>query len=287
MNKKLLLLLFLSCLSSGLTFGQIPNPGFENWTAGNPDGWLTNNAAPIYTTIIQSTSSHSGTYAVQGTVASYMGISISPVLLSGTDGQGFPYTDHPGSFHGYYKLTSVGGDYVVGYVILIKNGQEIGAGAFQMMPPAASYTEFATDITWFVADNPDSAAIGIVLTNDGDSIHVGTTFYLDDLSFSNSTEVKGMDNSPFRFELAQNYPNPFNPSTTINYSIPKQSFVSLKIYNLLGQEVATLVNEEKSAGNYKVNFSTSLIGSYFASGVYVYRLAAGDLVQTKKMMLLK
>lgn len=286
MNKKLLLLLFVTCLFSGLTFGQIPNPGFENWTAGNPDGWVANNVPPLYSTITQTTSAHSGSYAVQGTVVLYNGSPQIPLLLSGADAGGFPYTDHPGSFHGFYKLTSIGGDYVVGYVIMIKNGQEIGAGAFEMVQPTTSYTEFATDISWFVADNPDSAAIGLIVTNN-DTVHIGTTFYLDDLSFSNSTDVQGMDNSPFKFDLAQNYPNPFNPSTTINYSIPKQSFVSLKVYNLLGQEVATLVNEEKSAGNYKVNFSTSLIGSNFASGVYVYRLTAGELVQTKKMMLLK
>ena len=83
--------------------------------------------------------------------------------------------------------------------------------------------------------------------------------------------------------LSQNYPNPFNPVTRINYQIPKLSHVTIKVYNILGQEVATLVNEEKMAGNYSVEFNATR----FASGVYFYRMQAGDFVSTKKLILLK
>ncbi|HSD62243.1 MAG TPA: T9SS type A sorting domain-containing protein [Ignavibacteriaceae bacterium] len=274
-------------LLTGFALAQIPNPGFEDWTNGNPDGWFPNNIPPLYSTITQTSSAHSGSSALQGTVVSYFDTPISPLILSGTDGQGFPYTSHPGSFHGFYKMTTVGGDYLSGYAVFIKNGQFIGS-AYINLGSAGSYTEFATDITWSTADNPDSAQIGLIVVNDNDTVHIGTIFYLDDLNFSNSVDVKQNGITPFKFELAQNYPNPFNPSTVISYSIPEQSFVSLKIYNLLGQEVASLVNEEKSAGNYKVDFSTSgAAGDNLASGIYIYRLTAGDLVQTKKMMLLK
>ena len=88
---------------------------------------------------------------------------------------------------------------------------------------------------------------------------------------------------PKEIVLEQNYPNPFNPSTVIEYSVPVQSDVSLVVYNLLGQEVMTLVNEIKSAGNYKVSFDAS----EFTAGVYFYRLKAGSFDQTKKMILLK
>jgi dienelactone hydrolase len=88
---------------------------------------------------------------------------------------------------------------------------------------------------------------------------------------------------PITFELEQNYPNPFNPSTTVQYSLPKLSKVKIILFNLLGQEVATLVNEEKSSGNYKVNFDASNL----PSGVYFYQLKAGNFIQTKKMILLK
>jgi len=88
---------------------------------------------------------------------------------------------------------------------------------------------------------------------------------------------------PKEFKLEQNYPNPFNPMTTIQYQLPQDAKVTLKVYDILGSEVATLVNEQKEAGYYEVEFSASS----FASGIYVYRLQAGNYISTKKMMLLR
>ncbi|MCJ7553749.1 MAG: T9SS type A sorting domain-containing protein, partial [Ignavibacteriaceae bacterium] len=88
---------------------------------------------------------------------------------------------------------------------------------------------------------------------------------------------------PLTFSLEQNYPNPFNPTTTIEYQIPEMSFVTLKIYDVLGSEVATLVNEEKSVGTYELNWNAANL----PSGVYFYRIQAGSFIETKKMVLLK
>jgi len=88
---------------------------------------------------------------------------------------------------------------------------------------------------------------------------------------------------PKEFKLEQNYPNPFNPTTTIQYQLPQDARVTLKVYDILGSEVTTLVNEEQEAGYKEVQFN----GNGIASGMYVYRLQAGDFVSTKKMMLLK
>ncbi len=85
------------------------------------------------------------------------------------------------------------------------------------------------------------------------------------------------------FKLEQNYPNPFNPSTKIKYSIPQAEFVALKIFDVLGNEITTLVNEEKSAGNYEVNLNAANL----SSGIYFYKLQAGSFVETKKMILMK
>jgi len=85
------------------------------------------------------------------------------------------------------------------------------------------------------------------------------------------------------FKLEQNYPNPFNPSTVISYSSPKQSMVTLKVYNLLGQLVTTLVDQPQSAGNHEFKFNAG----HLSSGVYFYSIKAGEFFQTKKMMLLK
>lgn len=98
----------------------------------------------------------------------------------------------------------------------------------------------------------------------------------------NVRNFKG-ESIPVEYAFEQNYPNPFNPSTTITYQIPKDGMVTLKVYDILGSEVATLVNEEKITGRYEVNFDASSI----ATGVYVYRLNVNDYVSVKKMILLK
>jgi len=104
------------------------------------------------------------------------------------------------------------------------------------------------------------------------------------LPSSNVTNAKKKNTStPTNFSLSQNYPNPFNPSTEIKYSIPKSGIVILKVYDILGQEVATLVNQEQKAGNYIVSFNASKL----ASGIYIYRMQSGDFSLTKKMVFLK
>jgi len=88
---------------------------------------------------------------------------------------------------------------------------------------------------------------------------------------------------PPQFALSQNYPNPFNPSTTIGYSLPKAARVSLRVFNTLGQEVASLMNGEKEAGTYQVTWNAAGM----PSGVYIYRLQAGGFVESKKLTLLR
>ena len=85
------------------------------------------------------------------------------------------------------------------------------------------------------------------------------------------------------YNLFQNYPNPFNPATIISYSIPETDLVTLKVYDVLGNEVATLVSENKPVGSYEIEFD----GSELTSGVYFYRLQAGSFIETKKMILMK
>jgi TctA family transporter len=95
--------------------------------------------------------------------------------------------------------------------------------------------------------------------------------------------VQKIDGVPLTYGLDQNYPNPFNPSTTINYSIPVSGRVTLRIFNVLGQEVGTLLNSDQNAGKYQLTFDASR----YSSGVYFYRIEAGTFSAVKKMMLLK
>ncbi len=121
----------------------------------------------------------------------------------------------------------------------------------------------------------------------------GDTYLLDDITIGDSTGFTGVEDlasiTPSDFELSQNYPNPFNPSTTIRYALPNESKVSISIFNLLGQEVATLVNDVQSAGYHEVVFNAANL----SSGVYLYKINAVSSVgskefsSTKKLILLK
>jgi hypothetical protein len=137
----------------------------------------------------------------------------------------------------------------VSYSFLSKNGAQVNVNAVSSNPPNS----------------------GMIAVD-------GTTFY-DGLT----TSVEQISNLPNNYKLKQNYPNPFNPTTNIQYSIPEASFVELKVYDVLGNEVATLVNEEQSAGVYRADFS----GSDLASGLYIARITAGNYTNSIKMSFLK
>lgn len=114
----------------------------------------------------------------------------------------------------------------------------------------------------------------------------GNNFDIFQTGFNTSgftTDVGGITSTPLEFSLLQNYPNPFNPATVINYQLPNTSNVRLSIYDALGHEVGTLVNEMQNAGNYNIEWNASA----FPSGIYFYRLVAGSFVSNKKMVLIK
>lgn len=131
------------------------------------------------------------------------------------------------------------------------------------------------DLNWF----PESKAT--FMANHGEYYNAIVTAWNSGQTVITSVEELG--GVPTQFELSQNYPNPFNPTTVINFTLPKAANVTLKVYNSLGQEVATLVDGFKTAQNYEVTFDASNL----ASGVYVYRLAGDNFTQSKKMILMK
>jgi hypothetical protein len=127
-------------------------------------------------------------------------------------------------------------------------------------------------------NNPANVDFNVkILSNDWE-------FWRDSLTAVIITAIAHEEtNIPTEFKLNQNYPNPFNPITTIEFDLPKTGEVSLKIYNILGEEVITLVSERLSAGSYSYEWEASNL----ASGVYLYRLQTGDYVETKKMILMR
>ena len=123
-----------------------------------------------------------------------------------------------------------------------------------------------------------SANIADALYNASDHLPVYASF-----EFSSATAVEEIINLPLAFSLSQNYPNPFNPGTVIKYSLSEAGHVELKIYNVLGQQIKTLVNEFKSAGNYQITFNAAGLNS----GVYFYQIRTDNKILSKKMILLK
>ncbi|MBK6539666.1 MAG: T9SS type A sorting domain-containing protein [Ignavibacteria bacterium] len=114
-----------------------------------------------------------------------------------------------------------------------------------------------------------------------DKMAVEILRYLNEGNTSNIIQTSA--NIPESIKLYQNYPNPFNPGTNINYDLPDNNYVSLKVFDALGKEVATLVNEKQNAGSYSVDFN----GEGFPSGVYFCKLSAGEYSEIKRMVLIK
>jgi hypothetical protein len=164
------------------------------------------------------------------------------------------------------------------YILL--SGHFIGGG---------SAVTFDGGISWHPIDSIQYRGVAFVDSNSGwagsESAATGNNLimYKWDGVFPIIDDIKITNKIPKKFELYQNYPNPFNPETIISYSITQPDFVMLKIYNILGQEIQTLVDNFQKAGDYIINFDARNL----ASGIYLYKLQVGDFTQTKKMILLK
>jgi hypothetical protein len=215
------------------------------------------------------------------------------IILSGTR--------NPTQFNINAQLTRTGdipdNDLVIHFIIAEdlyyagRNGISNHRHVMRKMFPTPDGLSFTIDLNE-TKDIPQTIDIDPLW--DADSLNVAVfvqstgsmTVYQSETISYNELNVTGLKNSkiiPDKFVLEQNYPNPFNPSTIIKYQIPKQEFVSLKVFDALGNEVATLVNDEQQAGSHNVNFNSAGL----ASGIYFYKIQAGNFIATKKMVLMK
>ncbi len=279
----LVFLCALGVLFPALAEAQIPNPGFETWANGLPTGWVTTNISPIAVPVTQTATSHTGSSALNGTVVSLAGVSSYPPLVWSE----FPIAQRYSTFSGWYSFTAVGGDSLFGWLVLSKAKVPIGAAFFSNKTTRASYTQFNATIGYFGSGVPDSCQMWFGITGSGannDTIHVGSTFNLDDLLLSGTAAgVAEQTSQPLAYALSQNFPNPFNPSTLIGYLLPGAGPVRLTVYDILGREVATLVDGIQQPGPHEARFD----GGGLSSGVYLYRLQTAGFVQQKKMILQK
>lgn len=192
----------------------------------------------------------------------------------------YPYNEDSPFFDGYFMYSSDGGDTWSEPEKFTPDG-----------PPLTDWRHISMPHIMPVAPG-DEDIIKVHITCQGDTIAGtqvqgagvdGTTAFL----YHFTTEITILDNDDEiianKFNLEQNYPNPFNPSTKINYSLAERSSVTLKVYDVLGNEVATLVNSTQDVGNHTINFDAGQL----ASGLYIYTLNTGNFTSSKKMMLLK
>jgi GH18 family chitinase/photosystem II stability/assembly factor-like uncharacterized protein len=157
----------------------------------------------------------------------------------------------------------------------------VGEGNSRTVPIRVAYAEYPLRISWETSDQAVSASL--IAGNRQVQMNGSGSVAVTDPQARLALKLDGQASLPKVFDLQQNYPNPFNPSTIIKYDLPKDSRVTLKIYDVLGREVATLVNGEERAG-----FKSAVWNATgFASGVYFYRLQAGDYTATRKLLLLK
>ena len=192
-----------------------------------------------------------------------------------------------GAINSFLKLDNnlITGNYGVFYTgkaklsYLNHEGQKIGEGTEHDVSPLENFN-LSENIT--LPDSTDTIQLCLYDQNKN-LINILDKLYLNPTGISNNQEAAIKD-----FDLKQNYPNPFNPSTVISYQVPVLSYVTLKVYDVLGKEIATIVNEEKNAGSYKVDFDARSYGeNNITSGIYFYRINAGRFSETKKMLLLR
>ena len=279
----LVFLCALAVMFPALTEAQIPNPGFETWGSGVPTGWITNNIPTFASPVTQTSTAHSGSSALNGTVVSFAGITSYPPTVWSE----FPVAQRYATFSGWYSFTAVGGDSLYGWLVMSKAQAPIGIAFFSNKTTRASYSQFNETISYFDSGVPDSCQMWFGITGSSasnDTIHVGSTFNLDDLSLSGTAAgIAEQRVQPLVYALSQNFPNPFNPSTLIRYQLAGAGPVRLTVYDILGREVATLVDGMQQPGAHEARFD----GGGLSSGVYLYRLQTYGFVQQRKMILQK
>jgi hypothetical protein len=187
-----------------------------------------------------------------------------PVFTKTLDGEIVTVHNVPVEFSFQYEATDPEGDPITFAALQVPDGAGITAGGL---------------FTWTPTQDQANKTFTIIV------VAFDTHTFVNDTSVITTSQVVSVneDVKPTEFALFQNYPNPFNPTTTIKYQLPEASFVSLKVYDMLGNEIETLVNNHQQAGNYELKFDASRL----TSGVYFYKLITDKFTDIKQMMLVK
>ncbi len=256
----------------------------ENWELGIEDWWVDNGVWEVGVPTTGPDSAHSGQNCVATVLdGNYPSGSnsrlVSPYIsLTPISGQ-FPAL----YFWHWFSFASHAFGYDRGQVLISVHDGEWQAISNEYSGNSGIWSQVFIDLS---AYTDSSIRIGFRILDEVNYSGTSSGWYIDDIRFEGIiiTEIEEDKNTmPNEYALSQNYPNPFNPNTKIKYSIPEMGSVALKVFDVLGNEVATLISEEKPAGSYEVEFN----GLELSSGIYFYKLQSGSFVETKKMILLK
>lgn len=274
MKTKLLSLFTLSSLFAAAQ-NPIPNPGFENWNAGNPVGWTTNNIAGLASPVIQSSNSHSGISAARLEVVNFLGNAYPPVLDNTIDisvNQDYP------SFSFYFKGI-LNSNYVMPVSVRLENNANIntGTGAAVINSTNSTVYTYTSIPIIYTGSNSTDASIEFALTSITPATS-GSYLIIDDLNFETSVGLDEKMNQ-FSCSLGQVYPNPVEEIGLIPFSLSKGSKVSIELFSTDGKKVLSVLDTELGAGKYKVEVSASQL----SSGVYLCKLSAEDSTIYKKL----
>jgi hypothetical protein len=298
--KSILLILIVSCHS--ISKAQIPNADFENWSLTSdvlmPDNWTINAMGDVAIPVTRTTDSHSGTYAARGEVVSAgappVEILFSPIQTSvppGSEDLGFSVSERHYVFSGFYKYYPAEGDKFQITVIMFHETTSVGIGALSIEAGAIAYTPFSIDINYTSEEIPNTCLITFTICGPTGSndYHKGSYFIVDELEFDAPLLFfNGPGEYNYQFILQQNYPNPFDSETEINFQVPEDINVRVKIFNILGQEITELADRKFPKGRHSIRWNgRDNNGRKVSNGIYFYQIQSGDLSQARKMYLLR
>ncbi|HYV92214.1 MAG TPA: T9SS type A sorting domain-containing protein [Chitinophagales bacterium] len=275
--KKHLLLLSNLLLAANI-YAQIPNPSFENWSAGDPVGWYTGNGP--YEFVSQVNTAHQGSSAARLNVIDVYGFAFSAPFSLGTNGTGVHTASAPIAVHGWYMMNAVNGDYELVSIGMLQNNAYTGAGYVQL-GNSSVYKEFVANMFYYSGvPNGDSLIILCLMSNDSAGIpHIGSYFIMDDLSFGALSGIGDLNNGTLA-GIESITPNPGSDVAQIIYNIRESGNTNLCIYSMDGKMVQQLVNENQSPGRYKAIADITELHA----GTYICRLTTGVFTNVSKLV---
>jgi|GEM_PF-1508256 len=285
--KNQLCYLFLAIMLPGISFAQIANSGFENWSGNVPDNWTSNNLAPLNLyPITPSNDSHSGSFAARGEVLDSPitpGNVYGPLLQS----SGSPLTSAPGSISGWYKFSSPQptSSLLVSALTVDADGAVTGIATGQFYTVSSTYSSFALNIDYSFGSNEPTVGISIsvLLANDQESSDIGAWFLLDDLALNAGTVgLNDLSQEPFSFNVSEAYPQPSAQSATLRLNLERPEMIRVEIRDVQGRLLETLVNSTLGQGEHLLTWNPH---SDVPSGLYIARISNGKEAITRSLLL--